>query len=153
LEIAMILLTRRAFLTASLGAASRLSASSSTKAHFAVIADTHIIDEFYKGPESNSSDSESIFKTKPRLEAVRAHLNTLKPKLDCIFVLGDYFYNYPSFDLDFFFQNRTRVDIAKEITDAPCRKYHAKPRTSYSAANSRLSRTTPRLTKVASLYV
>lgn len=117
LELVMFRITRRAFLTASLGAASRLSASNSTTIRFAAIADTHIIDEFYKGPEGNSSDSESIFKTKIRLEAVRAHLNTLKPKLDCVFVLGDYFHNYPSFNLDFFFQHRTRVDIAKELTD------------------------------------
>jgi hypothetical protein len=30
---------------------------------FAVISDTHIIDEFYKGPESNQLDSESVFQT------------------------------------------------------------------------------------------
>ncbi len=114
----MTRMTRRAFLSASLAAAasSRLAAASSV-VRFAAIADTHIIDEFYKGPEGSANDSESIFKTKQRLEAVRAHLNALKPKLDAVFVLGDYFHNYPSFDLDFFFQHRTRVDIAKEITD------------------------------------
>jgi len=35
-----------------------------------------------------------------------------------VFLVGDYFHNYPSTDWDFFFKNKTRVDRAKEITDS-----------------------------------
>ena len=31
--------------------------------------------------------------------------------------MGDYFHNYPSADIDFYFQNETRLDLAKKITD------------------------------------
>lgn len=84
---------------------------------FAVIADTHIIDSFYKGPENSPLDTESILKTTERLTAVRAHINSLKPAVERVFLVGDYFHDYPSRDLDFYFQNRTRIDIAKKLTD------------------------------------
>jgi hypothetical protein len=58
----MIRITRRAFLTASLGAAARLSAFNSTAVRFAAIAGTHTIDDFYKGPEGNTSDSRRVWK-------------------------------------------------------------------------------------------
>jgi hypothetical protein len=32
--------------------------------------------------------------------------------------VGDYFHNYPSSDLDFYFKNETRLDKAKKLTDA-----------------------------------
>src|SRR5262245_41124751 len=79
------------------------------KFYFAVIADSHIIDEYYKGPEGNAEDTESIFKTTERLTQARALLNSLQPKLDLTFLVGDYFHNYPSADIDFFFQHKTRV--------------------------------------------
>lgn len=84
---------------------------------FGVIADTHIIDPFYKGPEGSPEDTESIFLTSKRLIATRDHLNSLRPALDRVFLVGDYFHNYPSADLDFYFKNKTRIDYAKEITD------------------------------------
>ncbi len=90
---------------------------SSGKFRFAVIADSHIIDEFYRGPEGSPEDTESIFKTTERLTAVRGFLNAVKPGLDLTFLVGDYFHNYPSADVDFYFQHKTRLDIAKEITD------------------------------------
>jgi hypothetical protein len=52
-------------------------------------------------------------------------LNSLTPKLDKVFLVGDYFHNYPSPDIDFYFQNRTRVDIAKSLTDAFAMPVHA----------------------------
>lgn len=85
--------------------------------HVGVIADTHIIDDFYKGPEGSPEDTESIFKTEERLVAARAVLNALTPALDLVFLVGDYFHDYPSTDLEFYFTNRTRVDRAKAITD------------------------------------
>jgi hypothetical protein len=85
--------------------------------YFAVMADTHIIDEFYKGPEGNPVDTENIFKTAERYIAARDVINTLEPKIDMVFIAGDYIHNYPSTDYNFYFQNKTRFDIAKEITD------------------------------------
>jgi len=84
--------------------------------YFAVIADTHIIDEFYKGPESNPVDTESMFKTAERYTAARDVINSLDPKIEAVFIAGDYIHNYPSRDYDFYFSNRTRFDIVKEIT-------------------------------------
>src|ERR1700750_2757245 len=85
--------------------------------YFAVIADTHIIDDFYKGPEGNALDTETIFKTKERLISARNLINSLDPPMEHVFLVGDYFHNYPSDQWDFYFQNRTRVDIARELTD------------------------------------
>lgn len=86
--------------------------------YFAVIADSHIIDEFYKGPENSPLDTESIFKTSERLTHARDFLNSLNPPMERVFLVGDYFHNYPSTDYDFYFKNTTRLDYAKKITDA-----------------------------------
>jgi hypothetical protein len=85
--------------------------------YFAVIADTHIIDGFYKGPESNALDTESIFKSADRLTSARNFINRLNPPMEKVFLVGDYFHNYPSTEWDFYFKNKTRVDRAKEISD------------------------------------
>ncbi len=84
---------------------------------FAVIADTHIIDDFYKGPEGSPLDTETIFKTTARLEKARAVINNLNPAVERVFLVGDYFHDYPSPDYDFYFKNRTRIDNAKALTD------------------------------------
>jgi hypothetical protein len=34
-----------------------------------------------------------------------------------VFLVGDYFHDYPSVDLDFYFANTTRIDHAKALTD------------------------------------
>jgi hypothetical protein len=99
-------------------AASGGSTNSSPYFYFAVIADTHIIDEFYKGPESTPLDTESIFKTTERLVSARTLINGLHPPMERVFLVGDYFHNYPSQDWDFYFKNQTRVDRCKELTDA-----------------------------------
>ena len=116
------MVTRRRFLQ--VGGASVLGLPSFLQAqqgadtfHIGVIADTHIIDEFYKGPEGNPEDTESIFKTRERLTAARDVLNGLRPALDRVFVVGDYFHDYPSPDVDFYFQHTTRIDHAKALTD------------------------------------
>ena len=89
----------------------------SSKFYFAIIADTHIIDQYYKGPESNPEDTDSIFKTTVRLESARAVINSLEPRMERVFLVGDYFHNYPSTDPDFYFQHETRIDRAKSLTD------------------------------------
>jgi hypothetical protein len=94
-----------------------LAAPDSSKFYFAVIADTHIIDGYYKGPESNAEDTESILKTTERLEAARGLIDSLAPRMEKVFLVGDYFHNYPSPDVDFYFQHETRIDRAKTLTD------------------------------------
>ncbi|HBY62410.1 MAG TPA: metallophosphoesterase [Solibacterales bacterium] len=103
-------------LTGAAATAPLLPAAESGSFRFGVIADTHIIDGFYKGPESNAEDTQSILKSAERLTAARDHLNRLQPALDRVFVVGDYFHDYPSTDVDFYFQNKTRIDHAHEIT-------------------------------------
>jgi hypothetical protein len=88
------------------------------KFYFAIIADTHIIDEYYRGPESNQEDTESMFKTRERLIAARDTINALQPAMEQVFLVGDYIHDYPSTDVDFYFQHITRIDHAKELTSA-----------------------------------
>ena len=95
------------------------------KFYFAVIADTHIIDSFYKGPENSPEDTESIFKTEERLKSARDFLSNLRPKIECVFIAGDFFHNYPSTDIDFYFRNRTRIDNAKALIDSFPMPVHA----------------------------
>lgn len=87
------------------------------KFYFAVIADTHIIDGFYKGPEGNAEDTDSIFKTRERLTAARAVINELQPAMELVVLVGDYFHDYPSTDVEFYFTHQTRIDEAKALTD------------------------------------
>ena len=94
-----------------------LSENSRRFFRFAVIADTHIIDEFYRGPEGNALDTETIFKTTARLESARALINSLSPAVEQVFLVGDYFHDYPSVEYDFYFKNRTRIHNAKQLTD------------------------------------
>jgi UDP-2,3-diacylglucosamine pyrophosphatase LpxH len=122
--IAMSAITRKHFIRIGSAAAASLlirpfaqAEPSSSKFYFAIIADTHIIDPFYRGPEGNKEDTESILKTSERLTAARDLINSLSPKMERVFLVGDYFHNYPSPDLDFYFKNKTRLDNAKELTD------------------------------------
>jgi predicted MPP superfamily phosphohydrolase len=121
------MLDRRSFLTAigAVAATPYTLGAAATQFRFAVIADTHIIDEFYRGPEGSPEDTESIFKTTERLRATREQINAFKPAMDKVFLVGDYFHNYPSTDLEFFFQHKTRVDAAKELTDGFTMPVHA----------------------------
>lgn len=82
---------------------------------FAVISDTHIIDEFYTGPESNALDSESIFRTTENLEHARDALAALPEPPDFVLVAGDVFHNYPSTDPAFYDTHETRIDRAAAL--------------------------------------
>lgn len=93
-------------------------AASPTLFHFAVVSDTHIIDELYqKGTENGVEDNESILRTTERLVAARTLINSLQPKIEKVFIPGDCFHNYPSADYEFYFKNRTRIDIVKDLFD------------------------------------
>jgi 3',5'-cyclic-AMP phosphodiesterase len=105
-------------LTRSLWAREVAAQSRGGRFYIALIADSHIIDEFYvKGSENGVEDNESILVTTPRLTAARDFINSLSPAIEQVFLLGDYFHNYPSPDYDFYFKNKTRLDNAKAITD------------------------------------
>lgn len=111
--------------------------------HVGVIADTHIIDDFYRGPEGNEEDTWTIFQTTKRLTSARTLLNGLTPRLDRVFLVGDFFHDYPSPDLEFYFTNTTRIDHAKTLTDGFAMPVHigfgnhdyAVPRVSREAAH------------------
>jgi hypothetical protein len=92
--------------------------ASPDKFYFALVADTHIIDNFYvKGSENGVEDNESILVTTPRFTSARDLINSLHPAIEQVFLIGDYFHNYPSTDYDFYFKNITRLDNAKAISD------------------------------------
>ncbi len=110
-------LARRSFLSLAGSALPCLAAPAPNTFRFAIIADSHIIDPFYKGPEGSPEDTESIFQAATRLTSARDVLNALQPAPEKVFLVGDYFHNYPSTDIDFYFQNETRLDLAKKITD------------------------------------
>ena len=84
---------------------------------FAIVADTHIIDEWYEGPESNPLDTESIFRTLERYTAARDFLMSLDPAPEFICHVGDFIHDYVNADIDFMFENRTRLDIAVDATN------------------------------------
>ena len=124
-------LTRRTFIN--LGTASvaggalpsslaALPTRSASTFRFAVVADTHIIDEYYKpGSENGAEDNQSILLTTPRLIAARDTINAAHPldgrHVEQVFIVGDCFHNYPSPDLDFYYKNRTRIDLSRELFD------------------------------------
>jgi hypothetical protein len=90
--------------------------------HFAVVSDSHVIDKFYKpGSENGFEDNDSILKANDRLITARDAINKIRfadgSKIDQVYVPGDVFHNYPSADYDFYYQNETRIDLAKKIYD------------------------------------
>ncbi len=117
----MPIIARREFLSlAAAGAVPSIVQAASPVFRFAVIADTHVIDPLYR---ATSGDDGSLPETANRLTAARDFLNGLKPAPELVFLVGDYFHDYPSSDVDFYFQNQTRLDAAKAITDKfkmPC---------------------------------
>lgn len=118
-------MTRRQFALAA-GAASLLRGAASPRHfYFGVIADTHILDELYVPPANPTPEVETLQHTTPRLTAARDFLNKLNPPLEQMFLVGDYFHDYPSTDWDYYFKNKTRVDHAKAITDGFHMPFHA----------------------------
>jgi len=91
---------------------------------FVAMADTHIIDDYYVGPEGSELDTETIYKTKERFENARSLINSYtKHPIELVFIAGDFVHNYPKIDgydntdLQTYRDNYTRFDIAKEIAD------------------------------------
>jgi hypothetical protein len=94
-----------------------IAAPPSSTFRFAVIADSHVIDDFYNRQESNPLDTATVKLSRESLIRTRNAINALNPAPDMVFVVGDYFHDYPSEDYDFYFKNVTRIDHAKAITD------------------------------------
>jgi 3',5'-cyclic AMP phosphodiesterase CpdA len=82
-----------------------------------IVADTHIVDSYYKGPENNQEDTESMAHTHERLLAARDVINALHVPVEQVFHLGDVIHDCPSSDYDFYFANRTRLDITREALE------------------------------------
>lgn len=97
------------------GADVAADAAAAAAFRFAVLADTHIIDEFYDGQESNQLDTESLYSAADRMASAVDVLNALDPKPEFVIHVGDYVHDAPWTDLDFYASNRTRLDIAAEI--------------------------------------
>ncbi len=104
-------------LTTRLWAEATRSASTDRYFYIAAVTDSHIIDSDYHGHEDTPEDTESLYHTSTRLTAARDLINSLEPRIEQVFHLGDTFHDYPSTDYDFYFTHRTRVDIAKTIID------------------------------------
>ena len=92
-------------------------ATAASRFRFAVIADTHIIDNFYHPPNPNTETASSVIFSRESLIRTRTAIHALNPAPDMVFVVGDFFHDYPSRDYDFYFKNVTRIDHAKAITD------------------------------------
>ncbi len=82
---------------------------------FAVISDTHIIDDYYVGPEGNALDTETVYQTSTNLAAARDALAALPDRPDFVLVAGDVFHNYPSTDPAFYDTHLTRIDRAADL--------------------------------------
>lgn len=84
---------------------------------FAIVADSHCIDEYYEGPESNEIDTESILMANDRFASVVDYLAAPPVELSFVLHVGDFIHDYPSNDVDFFFQNETAIDFGKAQID------------------------------------
>ena len=76
----------------------------------AVLADTHVIDEYYQGPEGSPEDTETIHRANSNFVAARDAINSLAVRPDVTLIAGDLFHNYPSDDPAFCLSHRTRID-------------------------------------------
>jgi predicted phosphodiesterase len=85
---------------------------------FVVLADSHVIDEWYVGPENSPLDTESILFANERYALARDAVRALRHQPDFVAHVGDYIHTYPSDDLEFYFDpaNRTSLTIAQEIS-------------------------------------
>lgn len=86
------------------------------KFRFAIVADTHVVDEWYEGPENSPLDTESMQFTNVRYTAARDRIRGLRTPVDFVVHVGDMIHDYPFDSIDYMWENRTRLDIAAEIS-------------------------------------
>ena len=101
-----------ALATAGLACASK---PTSTTFRVAMLADTHLIDSYYVGPENSALDTESILHSVERLGKTQQIVNRIQPPVEQVFVAGDIIHDYGSNERPFYDQNRTVFDIAHEL--------------------------------------
>ena len=93
-------------------------AAAPARYRFALVADTHVRDEYYTGPEGSELDTATMELTNPRFTAVADRLAALETPVDFVLHVGDLVHDYPpDVSLDWLRENRTRLDIAKDIID------------------------------------
>lgn len=83
----------------------------------AVLADSHIIDEYYHGTESTPLDTSSLQNTSANLSAMSEILNGYEGKLPLkhIVIVGDIIHNLPFAAYDDYQSKRTRLDNAHDV--------------------------------------
>ena len=91
------------------------SAPESTTFRIALLADTHIIDDYYVGPENGPLDTESILHSVERLQRTQKLVNRITPAVEQVFVAGDIIHDYGSTERSFYDSHRTVFDIAHEL--------------------------------------
>jgi 3',5'-cyclic AMP phosphodiesterase CpdA len=71
---------------------------------FAVLSDTHVIDQWYVGPENGALDTESILMANARLMATQGHLNAIASMdgIDLGILAGDVVHQWSSADPAFY---------------------------------------------------
>ncbi len=81
--------------------------------YIALLADTHIIDEFHSGG-TGSLDRDTLFLTSERLDQARDMIHGLPWPVERVFVAGDIVHNLPWSEYDSYFEHRNRFDIVAE---------------------------------------
>ena len=106
-----------AWMTRKLWAEQVVPCSSADKFYIAILTDIHMIDAEYKGPENTAEDTNSLYHSEERLLSARALINSLLPRIEQTFLIGDLFHNYPSKEYSYYFERETRIDKAKSMLD------------------------------------
>jgi 3',5'-cyclic AMP phosphodiesterase CpdA len=83
-----------------------------------VLADPHIPDPDYVGPEANELDTESILAARERLLVARDTINAMQPAPDFVVILGDVVHtNYPYETIDEYLEQPSAFSVAAEILE------------------------------------
>lgn len=83
-----------------------------------VLADPHIPDPDYVGPEANELDTESILAARERLITARETINALDPAPDFVVILGDLLHtDYPYAQVEDYFDQPSAFSEAAAILD------------------------------------
>jgi 3',5'-cyclic AMP phosphodiesterase CpdA len=81
-----------------------------------VLADPHVPDPDYEGPEANQLDTDSILAARERLLAAREQINALDPAPDFVVILGDLVHSdYPYDEVEDYFEQDSAFSIVAEL--------------------------------------
>ncbi|PRQ01269.1 metallophosphoesterase family protein [Enhygromyxa salina] len=83
-----------------------------------VLADPHVPDPNYEGPEANELDTESILAAHQRLLDARARINAMDPAPDFVVILGDLLHtHYPYDEVQDYYDQPSAFSVAAELLD------------------------------------